>query len=370
MSRYSASVPFSHRAAPTTAVVLVQLGSPASPGTGAVRRYLRQFLSDPRVVEIPRLAWWPILNGPVLLGRPSRSARKYASIWTPDGSPLAIHTRRLASMLLGALGDAGSDVAVAHAMRYGEPSLPAVLRKLRDRNLSRLLVLPLYPQYSGTTTGSVFDAVAAELSQWRNLPELRFVRGFHRDPGYIEALVASIRAQWSASARAEKLVLSFHGLPRRNLLLGDPYHCECLATARLVAEELKLPADDVVVTFQSRFGRARWLEPYTAPTLVELARKGVRSVDVACPGFVADCLETLEEIDIEGRAAFLKAGGRQFRFIPCLNTSPVWVRALADLTRRQLAGWPVARLDDAMQARREAALVEREAMAKARGAKA
>ena len=276
----------------------------------------------------------------------------------------------MASILRGALGDVGIDVVVAHAMRYGQPSVSTVLRKLREQNLSRLLVLPLYPQYSATTTASVFDAVSRELGQWRNLPDLRFVRGFHRDPGYIQSVVQGIQTQWTASGRPQKLVLSFHGLPRRNLTLGDPYHCECLATGRLVAQELKIPADDVIVTFQSRFGRARWLEPYTEPTLVKLARQGVESVDVACPGFVADCLETLEEIDIGARATFTKAGGRQFRFIPCLNTTPVWVNALADLTRRQLLGWPVSRLDEPMQARREAALAEREALAKSRGAKA
>ena len=370
MTRYTSSLPFSHRSAPTTAILLVQLGTPDRADAPAIRRYLREFLADPRVVEIPRLAWWPILHGLILPTRPRKTARKYETIWTPDGSPLAIHTRRQASMLRGALGDLGLDVEVVHAMRYGRPALAQTLQALRQNNLARLLVLPLYPQYSGSTTGSVFDAVTRELGRWRNLPELRLARGFHRDPGYIGALVGSIRGLWQASGRSDKLVLSFHGLPRRNLDLGDPYHCECLATARLVADGLKVPADDVVVTFQSRFGKARWLEPYTEPTLVALAKKGVRSVDVACPGFVADCLETLEEIDQEARKAFMKAGGRNFRYIPCLNTSADWIRALADLARRQLEGWPVKRLPPEMLARREALLVERETMAKARGAQA
>ncbi len=370
MTRYTSSLPFSHRSAPTTAILLVQLGTPDRPDAAAVRRYLREFLSDPRVVEIPRLAWWPILHGLVLPTRPRQSARKYETVWTPDGSPLAIHTRRQASMLRGALGDLGLDVEVVHAMRYGQPAIGPTLRALRDKNLARLLVLPLYPQYSGPTTASVFDAVTRELGQWRNLPELRLARGFHRDPGYISALVASIRGLWQASGRSDKLVLSFHGLPRRNLDLGDPYHCECLATARLVANELGVPADDVVVTFQSRFGKARWLEPYTEPTLQAMAKKGVRSVDVACPGFVADCLETLEEIDQEVRHAFLKAGGKTFRYIPCLNTSADWIRALADLAQRQLEGWPVKRLAPELTERREALRAERETMAKARGARA
>jgi ferrochelatase len=230
--------------------------------------------------------------------------------------------------------------------------------------------VPLYPQYAGSTTGSSFDAIARELSGWRNLPELRMVRGFHREPGYIAALATQVRRNWEAQGKADKLVMSFHGLPRSTLMLGDPYHCECLATARLLADGLGLKKDDWVATFQSRFGRARWLEPYTLPTLLALARGGVRSVDVICPGFVADCLETLEEIDIEARAAFLQAGGTAFNYIACLNESPQWIAALSELAERQLGGWPVARLNDESQERREAALVQRELLAKARGATA
>jgi protoporphyrin/coproporphyrin ferrochelatase len=370
MNRFSAGSNFSHRTGPLTAVLLVQLGTPDEPEPGAVRRYLKQFLSDPRVVEIPRLAWWPILNGVILNTRPRKSAAKYRAVWTPHGSPLQVHTRRQAVLLRGALGERGLDVAAVHAMRYGNPSISAVLRELRDRNLTRLLVVPLYPQYAGSTTASSFDAIARELSGWRTLPELRMVRGFHREPGYIAALAAQVRRGWEAHGKAEKLVMSFHGVPRSTLMLGDPYHCECLATARLLADELGLEKDDWVATFQSRFGRARWLEPYTLPTLLELARGGVRSVDVICPGFVADCLETLEEIDIEARAAFLEAGGTTFNYIACLNESPQWIAALSDLAERQLGGWPVARLSDELQERREAALAQRELLAKARGATA
>jgi ferrochelatase len=368
MDRYTASRGFSHRAPPLSAVLLVQLGTPDDPERAPVRRYLREFLSDPRVVEIPRLAWWPILHGIVLRTRPRKSSAKYQAIWTSFGSPLLVHTKRQAVLLRGALGERGLDVAVTHAMRYGNPPLVGALRELRERNLGRLLVVPLYPQYSGPTTASVFDAIAAELRRWRNLPELRIVRGFHRDPGYISALAAQVRGHWERHGRGQKLVMSFHGVPRRSLDRGDPYHCECLATSRLLAAELGLAQEDWMTSFQSRFGRARWLEPYTQPTLVELARGGTRQVDVVCPGFVGDCLETLEEISIEARAAFLGAGGTQFSYIPCLNESPAWIAALADLAERQLSGWPVARLTDELQAQREAALAEREARARQAGA--
>ncbi|NLD53113.1 MAG: ferrochelatase [Burkholderiaceae bacterium] len=368
MARFTANASFTHRTPPLTAVVLVQLGTPDEPAAAPVRRYLRQFLSDPRVVEIPRPVWWPILNGIVLNTRPRKSAAKYRTVWSASGSPLLVHTQRQSVLLRGLLGDRGLDLTVAHAMRYGEPSLPRVLRGLREKNLARLLVLPLYPQYAASTTASAFDAIAAELRGWRNLPELRLVRSFHREPGYIQALAAQVRRHWQRNGRGEKLVMSFHGIPRRSLDRGDPYHCECHATGRLLAAELGLGSDAWIVTFQSRFGRARWLEPYTEPTVVALARGGIRKLDVVCPGFVSDCLETLEEISMEVRAAFLGAGGEQFNYIECLNESAEWIAALADLVERHAAGWPVARLPDDLQSRREAALVEREALAKARGA--
>ena len=370
MDRFAASSSFSHSTPPITAVLLVQLGTPDDPEPAPVRRYLKQFLSDPRVVEIPRIAWWPILNGIILNTRPRKSSAKYQAVWTSQGSPLLVHTRRQTILLRGSLGERNVDVVVSHAMRYGNPSLEKVLRELRERNLSRLLVVPLYPQYAASTTASAFDAIARELTTWRNLPELRMVRNFHRDPGYIAALAAQVRHQWETRGRGEKLLMSFHGLPRRALTLGDPYHCECLATARLLGDELGLDRNDWVATFQSRFGRARWLEPYTLPTLLELAKTGTRKVDVVCPGFVADCLETLEEINIEARTAFLKAGGTDFNYIACLNESPAWIGALSDLVQRQLGGWPVAKLSDELQQRRQSALSDREALAKQRGAAA
>jgi len=368
MNRYSSPERFDHAAPPRVGVLLVQLGTPDAPEPAAVRRYLAEFLSDPRVVEIPSLLWKPILHGIILRVRPAKSAAKYAQIWTDQGSPLAVNTQRQATMLRGWLGERGVDVEVAHAMRYGNPSIPSVLRGLRERNVRRLLVVPLYPQYAGSTTATVNDAVWRELSAWRDQPELRMVRGFHDVPGYLDALAERIRTAWTHDGPPDRLVMSFHGVPRRTLELGDPYHCECHATGRLLAQRLGLAPERCLVTFQSRFGRAEWLQPYTAPTLAELGRAGVGRVDVVCPGFVSDCLETLEEIALEGREEFLAAGGRDFRYIGCLNDHPAFVGALADLVQAHLAGWPVAR-PDADEARRRAdALAERRARAMALGA--
>ncbi|MCW5654149.1 ferrochelatase [Hydrogenophaga sp.] len=347
-----------HGRAPRTAIVFCNLGTPDEPTAPALRRYLAEFLGDPRVVEIPRLAWLPILHGIILRTRPAKSAAKYASIWTPEGSPLKVWTEKQTALLRGLLHERGHQVTVRHAMRYGSPSIPAVLDELKAEGVTRVLVLPAYPQYSGTTTASVVDAVTAWTRPVRNLPELRFVHRYHDDPGYIRALARGIRAHWAAHGQGELLVMSFHGVPERTLHLGDPYHCECQKTARLLAEQLGLPKDRYRVTFQSRFGKAKWLEPYTEPTLVELARQGVRRVDVACPGFTSDCLETLEEINMEARHAFTQAGGSHFEYIPCLNDQPEWVHALVDLAERHLQGWPTQAADNPMdlQASRERAL--------------
>lgn len=341
MARFAPEPAFVHGSPERTAVLLVNLGTPAAPTAAALRPYLREFLSDPRVVEIPRAVWWPILNGIILNLRPGKSAAKYAKIWLPEGSPLAVHTARQAKLLQGLLGERGRrDLLVAWAMRYGEPSVASVLDRLAAAGARRILVVPMYPQYAASTTASVADAVAAWTLRRRNLPELRFVRAFAGDAGYIRALRDAVERHWTAHGRPDRLVMSFHGLPRRALTLGDPYHCECRKTGRLLAEALGMAADRCLVTFQSRFGRAEWLQPYTQPTLEALAREGVGRVDVVCPGFVADCLETLEEIAIECKAAFLSAGGREFRYIPCLNEDGAWISALADLAETHLQGWP------------------------------
>lgn len=340
--------PFSHGQAARTAVVLCNLGTPDEATAPALRRYLAEFLGDGRVVEIPRAIWALILHGIILRVRPAKSAAKYASIWTPEGSPLKVWTEKQATLLRGYLGERGHQVTVRYAMRYGNPSIPAVLDELKAQGVTRMLILPAYPQYSGTTTASVFDAVALWGLKARQLPELRFINRYHDDPGYIEALAKRIQHHWMHQGQADHLVMSFHGVPERTLLLGDPYHCECHKTARLVAERLGLAKDRYTVTFQSRFGKAKWLEPYTEPTLVAKAQAGLRSVDVVCPGFTSDCLETLEEIRMEAQEAFKHAGGQAFNYIDCLNDSPDWIRAMADLAERHLQGWPTRQADNPM----------------------
>ena len=360
---------FTHDQPACTGGLLTNLGTPDAPTAAALRRYLAEFLWDSRVVEIPRLPWWLILHGIILRLRPARSARKYELIWTPEGSPLLAISRRQAAAVAAALADRHpGPIRVALGMRYGHPSLAAALAELRAAGAQRLLVLPLYPQYSATTVASTFDAVTAELRTWRWLPELRVITHYHDDPGYLDALAASIRTA-RAERPGERLLFSFHGLPKRNLLAGDPYHCQCLKTARRVAERLELQAEQWAVAFQSRFGRAEWLQPYTDALLAEWAKAGVKSVDVICPGFAADCLETLEEIAIENRQAFLDAGGERYRYIPALNDAPAHIDALADLIDRHAAGWP--ELDAARDANAVAAeRANRRARALAKGAAA
>jgi ferrochelatase len=354
---FSREPPFKHGSPARVGVLLVNLGTPDAPTPTALRRYLAEFLSDPRVVEIPRLPWWLILHGLILRVRPAKSALKYAAIWTPEGSPLAVWTAKQAKLLFGYLGQAGHPVLVRHAMRYGQPSIAAELDALRAEGATRVLVLPLYPQYSAATSASVFDAVAAWGQRSRWVPELRFVQQYHDDPGYIDALAAQVRAHWQREGRGSMLVMSFHGVPERTLQLGDPYHCSCHKTARLLAERLSLTQEQYRVTFQSRFGKAKWLQPYTEPTLQQLARDGVERVDVLCPGFTADCLETLEEIDQEARETFLAAGGKTLHYIACLNDRHEWIEALRDIALRHLQGWDTGRPDDAaLQAQRERAL--------------
>ena len=333
--------PYAHGSEPRVGVLLVNLGTPHAPNAAAVRSYLREFLSDPRVIELPRVLWWPILHGFVLRTRPRASAQRYAQVWMSDGAPLKVHTERQARLVRGYLGERAKQLPIVadHAMRYGSPSIAEKIGELRRHHCNRLLVVPLYPQYSASTTASVIDAVAGCLAGMRNQPALRTVRSFHDHPGYIGALAQSVRDYWMKNHRPDVLLMSFHGVPRRTLDRGDPYHCECQKTARLLAEALSLRPEQYRVTFQSRFGKAEWLKPYTADVLKELARQKTGRVDVICPGFVADCLETLEEIAIEGKATYLKAGGREFHAIPCLNERDDWIHALTDIIVRNLLGW-------------------------------
>lgn len=331
---------YQHGSPTKIGVLLINLGTPDAPTRPALRRYLKQFLSDPRVVEIPRVVWWPILNGIILNTRPAKSAKKYAQIWEADGSPLLAHTRKQAKMLQGYLGErTKSPLVVEYAMRYGNPSLPSAMASLKEQGCEHILALPLYPQYAASSTATALDAVFQVMQQSRNMPELRTVRHYHDDPGYIAALANSVRDHWMQNGRADMLVMSFHGVPKRSLLQGDPYHCECQKTGRLLAEALGLAENLYQITFQSRFGRAEWLQPYTAQTLMDLGKKGVKRVDVICPGFSSDCLETLEEIAIECKSDFLNAGGQEYHYIPCLNERDDWIRALSDIVLKHLQGW-------------------------------
>lgn len=334
-----------------TGVLLANLGTPDAPTKAALRRYLKEFLWDPRVVELPRGLWWVILNGLVLRIRPSRSAHAYSRIWTNEGSPLLVNARRQQAALSEALrGRLGEGIAVELGMRYGAPSIPAALQALRSKGVERLLVLPLYPQYSAATTASTFDGVAQTLRRWRYLPEVHMINHYYDHPGYIQAVANSIREHWNRNGRAQRLLMSFHGMPKRSMEAGDPYYHECQRSAALIAAALKLTKEQWYVAFQSRFGLAEWLRPYTIETLKEWGRSGVKSADVVCPGFSADCLETLEEIAMLNREVFLGAGGETYYYIPALNDRADHIGALADLVtdylrcRREAdAGDPEAR---------------------------
>lgn len=340
MTRFKGDPSFDHARTEGTLVLLVNLGTPAAPTTAAVRRYLAQFLSDPRVIELPSVVRWLLLHGVILRIRPARSARAYQQVWSSAGSPLLTIGLQQAEALERALHADDWHVPVRLAMRYGEPSIEQVLSEFRGQGLKRLLVLPLYPQYSGSTTGSVFDALADEFKSWRRVPELRFVSEYHDHGGYIEALAGQIRAaSIDFDDPQSRLLMSFHGLPRRYLFAGDPYFCHCQMTARLVREALGVDESRALVTFQSRVGREPWLQPYTDNTLEQLARDGVKRLYVTCPGFAADCLETLEEIAIAGKSAFLEAGGEHFEYLGALNDGPAHINALKDIVYTRTEDW-------------------------------
>ena len=339
---YKGETSFRHDQPIRIGILVTNLGTPDAPTTKALRRYLGEFLADPRVVEVPRLIWWFVLHGIILRLRPRKSAAAYRKVWESDGSPLLTHTARQCEGIREALQKKyGKNVVVGFAMRYGNPSIAHVLNELQSQGVRQLMVLPLYPQYSASTSASTFDAIAADFVKRRWLPDFRFISHYPDFPPYIEAMARHIEAYWSLHGRKQKLILSFHGVPMKYLKRGDPYHCECHKTSRLLAERLGLGKADYMTTFQSRFGAEEWLKPYTDETLKALPDQGIKSVDVFCPGFSADCLETIEEIDQENREYFMEAGGTEFRYIPCLNAEPAHIEALVALIEDNLQGWTI-----------------------------
>ena len=337
---------FQHSKPSKIGLLLINLGTPDHPDTRAVKNYLRIFLSDSRVVEIPKFIWFFILHGIILPFRSPKSAAKYRQIWTPEGSPLLVNSRKQANLLTGYLGEKlraiglSSDcVSIKLAMRYGNPSISQGLQELRDEGCQKILSVPLYPQYAASTTASAYDALFNTLQSYRWQPAIRTIASYHDFSPYIQALANRIRQYWQQFGQGDILVLSFHGIPRFALEKGDPYFCFCQKTGRLLIEELKLAPAQYRISFQSRFGRTEWLQPYTTDTLHDLASKGTKRVDIFCPGFVSDCLETLEEIAMEGRDDFLNAGGKEYHYISALNDFPEWINALAELCMQELQGW-------------------------------
>ncbi len=351
--KYKNSQHFDHSQSEKIGVLVTNLGTPDAPTAKALRPYLKQFLWDPRVVEVPRLIWWLVLNGIILNTRPKKSAEAYKTVWTEDGSPLAHYTSLQADALQKKLHEKyGDDLVVAWAMRYGNPSISLKLQELFEKGVTKLVVLPLYPQYSAATTGSTFDALANDFKARRWLPELRFINQYVDNEDYIASLVRSIEEHWEEHGRAEKLIFSYHGIPLRYLHNGDPYHCQCHKTTRLVVEKLGLKESDYITTFQSRFGREEWLKPYTDHTMKSLPKKGVKSVQVICPGFSSDCLETIEEIGEENREYFMHAGGEKYEYIPALNDRVDHIQALTNLIEKNLEGWYIQTDNGAARKRR------------------
>jgi len=332
---------YEHGSPDTTGILLTNLGTPDEPTAKAVKPYLREFLSDPRVIEIPKLLWQIILRGIILQIRPRRSAKIYSTVWTNEGSPLLAIAKKQLDLVRKNLKSSHSNSVVELAMRYGNPSIESALLKLKQQKIRRLLVLPLYPQYCAATTASTFDKVTNILQKWRWIPELRFINQYFEEENYIMALSKSIEDFWKKNGKPQKTIFSYHGIPKKYHIKGDPYHCFCLKTSRLVKEYLNLSDDDVMTTFQSRFGRAEWLQPYTSQTLIELPSKGIKDVHIISPGFSADCLETLEELEEENREYFMNAGGKKYKYIPCLNDNPLHISMMVNLIKKHTQGWKI-----------------------------
>lgn len=363
MAYYNPEPPFSHGDQLKVGILVANLGTPDAPTAKALRPYLRQFLSDTRVVEIPRAIWWFILNGIILLVRPKKSAAKYAQVWTNEGSPLLVHAQKQTQLLRGFLAQKiKSPFAVELGMSYGNPSMQSAIEKLKAQHCDRILVFPLYPQYAASSTAAVFDSVWRVLLKMRNTPGIRTIRSYHDHPAYIAALAKSVQAYWQINGKPSKLVMSFHGVPKVHLTKGDPYHCACHKTGRLLAEALGLGKDDYTIAFQSRFGKQEWLKPYLATTLTDLGKAKTKRVDVICPGFSSDCLETLEEIALEGKEIFTHAGGGEYHYIPALNENEDWIHAMTEIALENLQGWTSHDWDSA-QAKKEAEMSKLRAQA-------
>ncbi len=359
MAYYNSEPKYEHGDQLKVGILLANLGTPDAPTAKALRPYLRQFLSDRRIVEIPRLIWWLILNCIILVVRPRKSAEKYASVWTKEGSPLLMHAQKQATLLRGFLGQKiKSPVAVELGMSYGNPSMASAIEKLKAQHCDRILVFPLYPQYAASSTASALDAVWRVLLKTRNMPAIRTIKHYHDHPAYIAALAQSVREHWRINGgKPSKLVMSFHGVPKFHLMNGDPYHCECYKTARLLAEALELSKDEYMVAFQSRFGKQEWLKPYLANTLEDLGKAQTKRIDVICPGFSSDCLETLEEIAMEGKHIFQSHGGGEYHYIPALNENEAWIHAMSTIALENLQGW-VSPEWDSIQAKKDAEMTK------------
>ena len=341
MVKYIGEKDYEHGSKEKIGVLITNLGTPDAPNKKELKVYLNQFLSDPRVIELPKILWQILLKLVILQIRPSKSAEAYKQIWTDKGSPLLDIANRQLNKIQSSFSSKNENIVFEVGMRYGNPSIPDALIKLQKKQVRRLLVLPMYPQYCAATTGSTFDEVTNVLQKWRWIPEMRFINQYFEEKNYIEALSNSIKSFWKKTSKPQKIIFSYHGIPKRYLTNGDPYHCFCLKTTRLVKENMGLSDDEIMTTFQSRFGREEWLKPYTSETLKELPKQGIKNIHIISPGFSSDCLETLEELEEENKEYFMESGGENYHYIPCLNDHDDHIDVFVNLIKKHTQGWPL-----------------------------
>ena len=341
MVKYIGEKDYEHGSKEKIGVLITNLGTPDAPNKKELKVYLNQFLSDPRVIELPKILWQILLKLVILQIRPSKSAEAYKQIWTDKGSPLLDIANRQINKIQSSFSSKNENIVFEVGMRYGNPSIPDALIKLQKKQVRRLLVLPMYPQYCAATTGSTFDEVTNVLQKWRWIPEMRFINQYFEEKNYIEALSNSIKSFWKKTSKPQKIIFSYHGIPKRYLTNGDPYHCFCLKTTRLVKENMGLSDDEIMTTFQSRFGREEWLKPYTSETLKELPKQGIKNIHIISPGFSSDCLETLEELEEENKEYFMESGGENYHYIPCLNDHDDHIDVFVNLIKKHTQGWPL-----------------------------